>query len=175
MGPIGWARGRQHAFSVMQIRSQIRYFKARFLMGPGISVCTLCLLANSHDADVAACSVHNLTKETDMNLVYTVLIAFPLGYFIQTRSTALLSYLLAGSYLFSYQNVGVILDWLGHVSPSAFGPFPEDFPAKASTSETIGYGVINLVITVVGIGLVILGHRVATRRRAKKNPVAAVR
>ncbi|MFL6155044.1 MAG: hypothetical protein ACJ72D_03060 [Marmoricola sp.] len=103
-----------------------------------------------------------------MNLVFTVLLAFPLGYFVTTRSTALLSYLLAGSYLFSYQSTGVLLDWLGHSKPSAFGPFPDHFPAKASTGETIGYGVLNLVITVVGIGLVLLGHRVASRRRAKQ-------
>lgn len=108
-----------------------------------------------------------------MNLVYTLVVAFPLGYFLRTRSTALLSYLLAGSYLFSYQNTGVLLDWLGHNSPSAFGPFPDRFPAKAATSETIGYGVLNLAITVVGIGLVLLGHRLASRHRAKKAVVAA--
>lgn len=109
-----------------------------------------------------------------MALYYTVLIAFPLGYFVTTRCTALWSYLLAGSYLFSYQNTGVILDWLGHSSPSAFGPFPDDFPAKASTGETIGYGVLYLVITVVGIGLVILGHRVTSLRRAKRGAVAVL-
>lgn len=107
-----------------------------------------------------------------MTLIYTVLIALPLGYFVRTRSTALLSYLLAGSYLFSYQNTGVLLDWLGHSSPSAFGPFPDDFPAKASPSETLGYGVVNLVISVAGIGLVILGHRLAAPRRAKRSAVA---
>ncbi|CAN5617140.1 hypothetical protein BH11ACT8_BH11ACT8_31230 [soil metagenome] len=106
-----------------------------------------------------------------MNLVYTVLVAFPLGFFIASRSTAVLGYLLAGSYLFSYQSTGVLLDWLGHSSPSAFGPFPDGFPARASHSETIAYGVLNLVITVVGIGLVLLGHRVADRRRATRDAV----
>ncbi len=106
-----------------------------------------------------------------MNLIYTLLLAFPLGFFVQTRSTALLGYLLAGSYLFSFQSTGVLLDWLGHSSPSAFGPFPDGFPAKASTSETIGYGVVNLVITVIGVGLVLLGHHLATRRRTRRNAV----
>lgn len=107
-----------------------------------------------------------------MNLVYTVLIAFPLGYLVRTRSTALLGYLLAGSYLFSYQSTGVLLDWLGHTSPSAFGPFPDGFPARASAGETLGYGLVNLVITLVGVGLVLLGHRVAGRRRDGKDVVA---
>lgn len=106
-----------------------------------------------------------------MNLVYTILFALPLGYFVANRGVALLSYLLAGSYLFSFQSTGVLLDWLGHNSPSAFGPFPEGFPAEASWSETFGYGIVNLVITVVGIGLVLLGHGLASRRSAKKNAV----
>lgn len=107
-----------------------------------------------------------------MSLVYTILIAFPLGFFLRERSTALLSYLLAGSYLFSYQNTGVLLDWLGHHSPSAFGPFPNGFPAEASRAETTGYGLLNLVITVAGIGLVLLGQWWATRRRAAKKTIA---
>ena len=65
-----------------------------------------------------------------------------------------------------------MIDWLGHTGPSAFGPFPDDFPAKASSSETIGYGLVNLVITVVGIGLVLLAHRIATRRRERRNAIA---
>ena len=105
-----------------------------------------------------------------MNLIYTLLLAFPLGFFVQTRSTALLGYLLAGSYLFSFQSTGCS-DLAGHSSPSAFGPFPDGFPAKASTSETIGYGVVNLVITVIGVGLVLLGHHLATRRRTRRNAV----
>ena len=75
-----------------------------------------------------------------MTLLYTILIALPLGYFVKSRSTAVLAYLLAGSYLFSYQSTIVLLDWFGHESPSAFGPFPNDFPAEASSSETLGYG-----------------------------------
>jgi len=106
-----------------------------------------------------------------MNLVYTVLLAFPIGFFVRPRGIAVMSYLLAGSYLFSYQSTGLLLDWLGHNSPSAFGPFPDGFPAKASSSETIGYGTVNLVITLVGVGLVVLGHRIASSRRAKRRAI----
>ncbi len=102
-----------------------------------------------------------------MNLIFTILIAGPLGYFVKTRSTAVLTYLLVGSYLFTYQSTIVTLDWFGHESPSAFGPFPDDFPAKASSSETLGYGLVNLAITAVGVGLVLLANYLAARRHNK--------
>lgn len=106
-----------------------------------------------------------------MNLIYTVLVALPLGFFLSSRSTAILSYLLIGSYLFSFQSVGVLLDWLGHNSPSAFGPFPDGFPAKASTSQYLGYGIVNAVITLIGVGLVVLGAWLRQRRAAKRDVV----
>lgn len=107
-----------------------------------------------------------------MNIIYSVLVAFPLGFFVASRGMAVISYLLAGSYLFSFQSTSVLLSWMSHSSPSAFGPFPKAFPVTYSNSEFFGYGAVNLVITVIGIGLVLLGHRVASRRRAKRGTVA---
>ena len=107
-----------------------------------------------------------------MNLVYTILVALPLGFFLSSRSTAVLSYLLVGSYLFSFQSTWLLLQWLGHSSRSAFGPFPEGFPARSSTSEVLGYGSVNAVITLVGIGLVLLGARIRSRREARRDVVA---
>ena len=107
-----------------------------------------------------------------MNLIYTVLVALPLGLFLSSRSTAVLSYLLVGSYLFSFQNTSVLLGWLGHSSSPAFGPFPEGFPAEAATGEVIGYGVVNAVIALVGVGLVLLGARLRARRISNRNVVA---
>ncbi len=106
-----------------------------------------------------------------MNLIYTVLIALPLGLLISSRSTAVLTYLLVGSYLFSFQNNYVLLGWLGHSSAPAFGPYPEGFPAEAATGEVIGYGVVNAVITLVGVGLVLLGARLRARRMSRRNVV----
>ena len=107
-----------------------------------------------------------------MNLVYTVLVALPLGLLLPSRSTAVLFYLVVGSYLFSFQSIWLVLEWLGHQSRPAFGPFPEGFPAEAVTSEVIGYGVVNAVITLAGVGLVLLGARIRTRREARRNVVA---
>ena len=104
-----------------------------------------------------------------MNLIYTVLVALPLGFFISSRSTAILSFLLVGSYLFSFQNTSVLLGWLGHSSTPAFGPYPEGFPAVASTGEVIGYGVVNAAIVGVGVGLVLAGARLRVRRVSKRN------
>ena len=107
-----------------------------------------------------------------MNLIYTVLLALPLGLLVASRSTAILTYLLIGSYLFSFQNTSVLLNWLGHGSDPAFGPYPEAFPAKAATGEVIGYGVVNVLITLVGVGLVVLGARLRANRMARRNVVA---
>jgi hypothetical protein len=52
----------------------------------------------------------------------------------------------------------LVIEWVGG-SKDAFGPYP-----KADKPEVWSYGVVNLVIFAVGIGLVLLGHRVAARR-----------
>ena len=104
-----------------------------------------------------------------MNLIYTVLVALPLGLWISSRSTAVLSYLLIGSYLFSFQNTSVLLSWLAHRDRPAFGPFPEGFPAESANVEVFGYGVVNLLITLVGVGLVLFGARLRARRMSRRN------
>ncbi len=104
-----------------------------------------------------------------MNLIYTVLIALPLGLLISSRSTAILSYLLVGSYLFSFQNTSVLLSWLGNSSDPAFGPSPESFPAESAGEQVIGYGVVNALITLIGVGLVLLGARLRARRASKRD------
>lgn len=107
-----------------------------------------------------------------MNLIYTVLVALPLGLVISSRSTAVLTYLLIGSYLFSFQNTSVLLGWFGHSSTPAFGPYPEGFPAEAAYGEVIGYGVVNAVIVLVGVGLVLAGARLRARRELRRHVVA---
>ena len=62
-----------------------------------------------------------------MNLVYTVLVALPLGFLLSSRSTAVLSYLLVGSYLFSFQSTSLVLEWLGHKAPRRSVRSPRGF------------------------------------------------
>jgi hypothetical protein len=42
-------------------------------------------------------------------------------------------------------------------------------PAGHSESEVIAYGIVNLVITLAGTGLVLFGHWIRARRTAPKN------
>ena len=102
-----------------------------------------------------------------MNLVYTVLAAVPIGFLIRPRATALLTYLVLGSWIFAFQSVSLVLSWLGHDGRSAFGPFPTSFPAVADNGQVIGYAAVNLIITTIGVGLVVLGHRLRARRQAR--------
>ncbi len=109
-----------------------------------------------------------------MNIVFTVVFAFAIGFFVQQRGLAIVTYLALDAMVVAYQGVSVLLNWMADEPPVAFGPSPSGaFPIEYSTSETWGYGVINLAITTVGVGLVVLGTRVRARRAAGRE-VAAV-
>ena len=104
-----------------------------------------------------------------MNLLFTILAAFPLGFLVSRRQTALLSYLIVDSFIFSLQSLNLLLTWMsggsGLGGSSGFGDTPSGpFPIDYSSSEVIAYGGLNAIITLVGIGLVLLGSRVRTRR-----------
>lgn len=105
-----------------------------------------------------------------MNIIYTVLVAFALGYFLnQQRAAAAALYVAGGAFVFTFQSVNLLLEWVGG-SESAFGgPYP-----SYEGSQVVGYGVVNLVITLVGVGLVLLGATVAARRSDRSaSPVGA--
>lgn len=106
-----------------------------------------------------------------MNIIFTVLFAFPIGWFVKQRGLAVVGFLAADAILFTFQTLGVLLDWLGPtqgMSGTAFGPKPTGIPAPYSNSELTGYGLVNLVVIVVGVGLVVLGTHVAGRRSARR-------
>ena len=107
-----------------------------------------------------------------MNIIYTVLFALPIGLLVRPRTTALLTYLVVGSWVFAFQSVSVLLSWLGHDGRPAFGPFPTALPAVSDSAELFGYGAVNLVITLVGVGLVLVGHRIRSRRLERREVVA---
>ncbi len=98
-----------------------------------------------------------------MALILTILIAFPLGYRVRLRATAVLSYLAVHSIVFSFQTAGLLLNWIGG-DRSAFGDtFPDHDPASY-----YGYGIVNAAILLAGLGLVLLGHRTAEKRRIRQ-------
>ncbi len=111
-----------------------------------------------------------------MNIVFTLVGALTIGYFVPNRGTALLSYLIADSFLFTFQTLGVLLTWMhgggGIGGAKAFGPFPTGFPLDYKESEVYAYGIVNLVIIAVGIGLTIGSNAFAAKRAAKKSVVS---
>lgn len=109
-----------------------------------------------------------------MNVIYTVLFAFAFGYFVKQRGVAIALYLAVDALVFSFQSLSLVLSWLAHESPSAFGDFPDQLPVQYSQSELFGYGVINLVIVLAGVGLVTLGGWVRARRTARRPDVVSV-
>lgn len=108
-----------------------------------------------------------------MNVVFTILFAFAIGFFVKQRGLAILVYLALDAILFTFQTLSVLLYWMSDGDGRlAFGPAPTTFPVEYSESDTWGYGVVNLVIIAVGVGLVVLGTKVAARRAAKRHSVA---
>ena len=109
-----------------------------------------------------------------MNLFF-LLATVPLGYFVPRTSAAVVAYLLMDSFLFSYQTLSVLLNWMsggeGLGGASAFGPAPDSLPLTFAGSEVAAYGIVNLVIVLVGTGLVILGARLRSRTTAAKSVV----
>ncbi len=107
-----------------------------------------------------------------MNIIFTVLFAFAIGYFVKKPGIAIVTYLALDAIVFSYQSVGVLLDWMADKPPVAFGPSPKALPVEYSNSELWGYGLVNLAIIAVGIGLVVLGARISARRAARRTTIA---
>jgi hypothetical protein len=114
-------------------------------------------------------SPHPFREDLVMNLIFTLLAAFPLGFLVSRRQTALLTYVIADSFVFTLQSLSLLLTWMaggsGLGGGSGFGDTPSgQFPIDYSSSEVIAYGVVNAIITLAGVGLVVLGRRVRDRR-----------
>ena len=91
-----------------------------------------------------------------MIAVVTILLAFPLGFFLRSHLAANTAYAIAYLWAFVYQGVYLLLDAM-HGGRDAFDP--KEFP--------LSYGLVALAIFGVGFGLVALGHRVGSKHREK--------
>jgi hypothetical protein len=110
-----------------------------------------------------------------MNIIFAVLVAVPIGFFVKQRGMAILTYLALFAILFTFQTLSVLLDWLGPtqgMAGTAFGPKPSGFPAEFSNYELAGYGLVNLITLVAGVGLVVLGSYLARRRAGRRTAVS---
>jgi hypothetical protein len=106
-----------------------------------------------------------------MNVILTILVGFPLGYLIRTRSTAVITYVLVDAYLFTFQTLFLLMQWVDG-DTHAFGPHGRSWSAEKST-QVFSYLVLNGVIVAIGIGLVVLGQKVRARRTAARDVVTA--
>ena len=93
-----------------------------------------------------------------MIALVTLLVAFPAGYFLRSRVAANVAYVAAYSWAFSMQGIYLTRSWVGG-DDSAFPKDPDGFPVE--------YLGVSVAIYAVGFGLVALGHRVGSRRRAR--------
>lgn len=99
-----------------------------------------------------------------MNIIYTILIAFALGFFVRQRVAACALYLAGGAFVFAFQSVNLLLEWVAG-SQSAFGgPYPD-----YESSKFVGYGLVNLIITLCGIGLVMIGVKLGDQRAKRQD------
>jgi len=99
-----------------------------------------------------------------MELITTLLIAFPLGFFIRPRLVAYLAYVAVHGYAFTLQSTQLTREWVGGSTEASSGN-PDTMPWA--------YGLVNLAIYGVGLGLVTLGAAVATRRRSRVEPATS--
>jgi hypothetical protein len=106
-----------------------------------------------------------------VNIILTILIGFPLGYLIRSRGTAITTYVFLDCYLFTFQTAFLLMQWVDG-DDHAFGSRGRDWSAERTT-QFFSYLVLNGVIVAIGIGLVLLGHRVRARRTATRDVVAA--
>ena len=98
-----------------------------------------------------------------MAAIYVLLVAFPLGFFVANRSTAVIAYLAGHLPLFTFQTLNLTLNWANGDEAAFGGPFPQ------SDAEAVyGYGVVNLVLYLAGFGLLQLGHWLGAKRRARR-------
>jgi hypothetical protein len=95
-----------------------------------------------------------------VELIVMIVVAFPLGYFVRDRLVAILSYIAIHSFVFSFQNVQLTREWVGG-SKAAFPRNPKAAPWE--------YGAVNVAIYGVGLGVIVLGHQLATKRRARNS------
>ncbi len=93
-----------------------------------------------------------------MIAVVTVLLAFPLGFFLKSRLAANTAYAIAYLWAFAFQMLYLLLDSLGGGGGGA--------PAFQTGEFPWSYGVVTLAIFLAGFGIVSLGHWVKERRTA---------
>jgi hypothetical protein len=93
-----------------------------------------------------------------MELIVTILLAAPIGYFVRGRLVAVLTFVAVHSFIFTFQSMELTREWVGGDNSA--------YPKKPKTVAW-SYGVVNLIIYAAGFGLVLLGGWLAARRHQR--------
>jgi predicted Na+-dependent transporter len=97
-----------------------------------------------------------------MGVVLMLVVPVLIGLFVRPRLTAFVAYLAAYGFLFTFQSILLIIQWAGGAT-KVFGDFP-----KAGSGGAWSYGLVNLVLLVVGLGLLTGTTVLAARWRARR-------
>jgi hypothetical protein len=97
-----------------------------------------------------------------MIAIVTILLAFPLGFFLSSRLAANTAYAIAYLWAFVFQGIYLVLDSVSN------GKTLNDDPAFVADEFPWQYGVVTLAIFGVGFALVAFGHRVGRSRRQRR-------
>lgn len=97
-----------------------------------------------------------------MIALLTILIALPLGYFCNKRSTAYLVYIAAFAQVYTFQTATLVMEWVNG-SAAAFTPTKSQKVLGGSTD----YLVVTSLVYVIGMGLVWFGSWLRARRSAR--------
>jgi predicted Na+-dependent transporter len=100
-----------------------------------------------------------------MELILMLLLPFPLGYLLRERLPAVVAYVAAFCFVFTFQTMVLLRAWVGGDHSA--------FPADADAAPW-SYAVVNLAFFGIGLGLVALGHRLGRRRARSVDRVAPV-
>ena len=97
-----------------------------------------------------------------MNLILGLVLAIAFGVAFRERIGAFLAYISASLFLFTWASVVVVTEWVGG-STDALGAFPQ-----TDTSKVIAFGLVNLVVLLIGLAIVEAGHRLGIRLRGRR-------
>lgn len=111
-----------------------------------------------------------------MNILLTPVAAILLGAFVRPRATAVALYLGIEAILFTFQTLAVLLAWMsgeggfgGATENGAFGPVPTSLPLILDEGEIWAYGLVNLLVVLVGAGITLGVATLRERRRARSS------
>jgi hypothetical protein len=115
------------------------------------------------------CYQPSTNQEIVMELIVMILAPLPIGFFVRNRLADYIVYIAIHAFVFTFQSLVLVLEWARGSQEAFGGSFPH-----YEMSEVWGYGAVNLLIYLVGLGLVTLGYRLGSMRRAKQTEAVSL-